>query len=933
MYTNAQSIIGKLNKLSAYTAEARPDFILLTETWCNPSITNADLSLPGYQLETELREDREDTHNGLGGGLLVYSRQGNKILPLDKNADFHQYLTFKILTTGEPVNIILAYRPPNSRKENVTKLCELLKNMPNRTILIGDINLPNIDWTSGQSDSKGRELWNVVQEENLEQLVTFPTHNKGNVLDLIITNMASQVISVFDDGKLGKSDHSIIIAEIKATKMLKKNKERTPNWNKADYHSIRTYLKHVNWDQLFENKTVEQAWEALKGKLNEATSKFVPLSTPKNPEEPKWLNREIIRLVRKKKRAWKVFKHFNSRESRDKYTELERQVTITIRNAKRGMEKKLASTRDNNSRRFANYIRSKTKTRTSIGPLKTADGVLKTDEAEIAAELNLFFASVFTTEEDNHLPEVQKETESSFGSIDITEEKVKEKIQNLKEHSAAGPDGIGPKILKAAMNELVKPLCYIYRKSLNMGQVPADWRHARVTPIYKKGPKGEPGNYRPVSLTSTICRMLESIIKDGMMAHLRENNLIRDSQHGFLKGKSCTTNLITFMDKLTNAVDNNKSADVFYLDFAKAFDKVPHQKLLLKMRSKGINGEVYAWISAWLSNRTQTVRVGESESTASAVKSGVPQGSVLGPPLFDVFIDDLDDCAELLDILLKFADDTKGMKEITGIEDNEKLQQSLDKLVSWAEKWGMQYNIPKCKIMHVGKNNPRHEYFMAGNKLTVVDEEKDVGVTVHKSLKPARQCKKAAGIAGAVLRQLTRNFHYRDKNIFKTLYVQYVRPHVEFAAPAWSPWLREDIETIEKVQRKAVGMISGMKGRSYEEKCRELGIETLEERRKKQDLFEAFKIMKGPEPNNAKRILQRQETRNVAVTRNSTEPWNILVQRSRLDIRKYGFTGRTTDAWNKLPSELKAIETLPKFKNAIKLYLTPVAIGGRPDAS
>ena len=125
------------------------------------------------------------------------------------------------------------------------------------------------------------------------------------------------------------------------------------------------------------------------------------------------------------------------------------------------MEKKLASTRDNNSRRFANYIRSKTKTRTSIGPLKTADGVLKTDEAEIAAELNSFFASVFTTEEDNYLPEVQKETESSFGSIDITEEKVKEKIRNLKKHSAAGPDGIGPKILKAAMNELVKPLCYI----------------------------------------------------------------------------------------------------------------------------------------------------------------------------------------------------------------------------------------------------------------------------------------------------------------------------------------------------------------------------------------------------------------------------------------------------------------------------------------
>ena len=162
----------------------------------------------------------------------------------------------------------------------------------------------------------------------------------------------------------------------------------------------------------------------------------------------------------------------------------------------------------------------------------------------------------------------------------------------------------------------------------------------------------------------------------------------------------------------------------------------------------------------------KTVRVGDAESATSAVKSRVPQGSVL----FDMFIDDLDEFAELLEILVKFADDVKGMKEIAGIEDKEKLQQTLDQLVSWAETWGLQFSFSKCKIMHVGKKNPEYEYYMAGHRLTVFEEEKDVGAIVHKSLKPSRQCKKAAVTAGAVLRKLTRNFHYRDRNIFKKLY-------------------------------------------------------------------------------------------------------------------------------------------------------------------
>ena len=890
----------------------------MTESWCNPSVADTDLTLPGYQLEQELRKDRTDTNNGIGGGLLVYSRNGHKVLPMAINNNFHQHVSFKILTSGNPVTIMLLYRPPSSVKENITNMCDLLRNLPRNTIVIGDINLPHIDWTKGGTDAPGRTLYDLVQEEDLAQLVHFPTHDKGNILDLIITNMANDIISVNNEGKLGKSDHCIIMTEVLTSKVAMKKSKVSPNWSKADFHGIRSYLADTDWDSLLQNKSADEAWNILKNKINTATDTYVPKSTMRKDSDPKWLNREIIKLIRQKKRVWKVFNLYNTAESRDKYKSLEGDVKKKITNAKRGMEKKLAYSKESSSRHFANYIKSKTKSKVSIGPLKNKDGKMVTEESEIAEELNGFFSSVFTDEDLTTVPQMESETNKRLCRLVITEDKIKVKIRNLKEKSAAGPDGIGARLLKATSHEIAKPLSYIYIKSLNSGVVPADWRNAKVIPIFKKGPKGEPGNYRPVSLTSIPCQMLESLIKDDMMAHLAENNLIRDSQHGFLKGKSCTTNLIVFMDKASKILDEGKNADIVYLDFAKAFDKVPHGRLLTKMKSKGISGEVYNWIESWLKGRTQSVKVNDSESVPSNVKSGVPQGSVLGPPLFDIFIDDLDTCAEEITLLLKFADDTKVMQEIQGPEDRDKLQQALDKLVKWAKKWGMQFNIPKCKIMHLGRSNPCYEYTMDGVKLTVTEEEKDIGVTIQRNLKPSKHCKRVAGTASAVLRQLTRNFHYRDKTIFKKLYMQYVRPHLEFAAPAWSPWLLEDKELLEKVQKKAIGMISGLSGRSYEDKCKEIGLETLEARRERQDLFEAYKIIHSGDQNDERKILARSTARAGTVTRTAADPWKLDVPRSRLDIRKNNFSARVPEKWNQLPAITKAAVNLTVFKNALQ---------------
>jgi ribonuclease P/MRP protein subunit RPP40 len=214
-----------------------------------------------------------------------------------------------------------------------------------------------------------------------------------------------------------------------------------------------------------------------------------------------------------------------------------------------------------------------------------------------------------------------------------------------------------------------------------------------------------------------------------------------------------------------------------------------------------------------------------SYSSEADVDSGVPQGTVLGPGLFTIFIDNLEVEVEISDLstfIVRFADDTKGLHVIESEEDRDKMQRSLDLLVRWADEWGMVFNVDNCKVMHVGRHNPMYEYYMKGRKLATTEEEKDVGVYVTKNLKPCTQCHRAATRAKAVLNQLRKYFHYWDRKTFIKLYKQYARPHLEFASPAWSPWNAGDQEELERVQQKAIKMVTGLKRETYEENVKSL---------------------------------------------------------------------------------------------------------------
>ena len=427
-------------------------------------------------------------------------------------------------------------------------------------------------------------------------------------------------------------------------------------------------------------------------------------------------------------------------------------------------------------KQFFAYLKKERGNRVRVGPLRAETGELVTEPKAQADLLNRCYASVFTVPDEEELPEVEclVDEDSKLVDVHYSQEKVLKVIEMLRKESAGGPDEMPSRVLMEIGTVISKPLALLIRRSMDEKRIPEEWRDSVVVPIYKGGSKCLPKNYRPVNLTVCIMKLKERIDREVIVNHIERHRLLADSQHGFCKGKSCVTNLLEFQNRLTKWLDEGRPFDIFWLDFARAFNKVDHRRLMCKIKSFGIDGKLLAWIGDWLRGRRQRVVVEGQTSDWAAVLSSVIQGSVLGTLLFVIFINDIDEEAEAY--IRKFADDTKGGMVVENEEDAEMMQRELDKMVEWAERSRMEFNVEKCKVMHVGGRNRGFKYKMAGQDLGETELEKDLGVLVSDNLKPSAHCSKAAKKANAVLGQITRAFHYRTKHVLAKLFKAFVRP-------------------------------------------------------------------------------------------------------------------------------------------------------------
>ena len=581
-----------------------------------------------------------------------------------------------------------------------------IKNPSSTLWVVGDFNLPDIDWDTVSIISyQYRKVINegcleTINSIGLEQLVDEPTRN-DKIFDLFLTNRPTFV----NKCKVipGVNDHEAVIidSDTKARRQ-RPAKRKICLWKRADPDKIKEVVQAFSNEFIANHDTstpVEDLWNCINKKLCQVMEDHIPSKFTSERFNQPWINSSVKKLSRRKKKAYKTAKKTNSASDWQYYKELKKLDQFECRKRYHSfLNNMVCEDSSLNPKKFWNFIKGKKSDNTGVAPLKR-NGIAYSNSKTKAQILNQQFTSVFTSEDTDHLPNLGPSPYPDLSNIKVHVQGVVKLLKNLNPHKATGPDNLPSRLLKEVADEIAPSLTLLFQATLTQGCIPAVWKEGLITPVFKKGDRSIASNYRPISLTSICCKLQEHIIHGNIMAHLDKHKILSDDQHGFRKRRSCETQLIITLNDLAKGLNSKQQIDAVLLDFSKAFDRVPHKRLLLKLQFYGIRGEVLQWISAFLTGRTQRVLIEGQSSSTSLVTSGVPQGTVLGPLLFLVFINDLPAMASSTTRL--FADDCLMYRTIQDTSDAEALQADLDKLQQWEQDWLMDFNPSKCEVITI----------------------------------------------------------------------------------------------------------------------------------------------------------------------------------------------------------------------------------------
>ena len=913
-------------------SSSKVDILQINESKLDSTVHDDEVYIPGFEI---VRKDRK-VNGRNGGGVCIYLRTNlNYRIRNDLINDHLECLFVEVSKPrSTPFLVGTWYRPPNSPPNLFSEFEKVIAKIDaeNKELyLLGDINC-NLLPEANTYDSS--YLTNIFDIFGLSQLITEPTRVtpvSKTLIDLCITNSLEKVTN---SGviHLGISDHSLVFLTRKTH--YHRNGPRVIETRQFKHFNRGKFLSDLNqlpWANVDLYSDPNDMWREWKEMFLGCVDKHAPLKLKRiRKKRSPWITRELLCKIRKRDFLKKKAISSNNSATWDQFKRARNQANNAIKLAKKRYVSDNLKANKGNSRKTWKVINELTSRNSgksaNILEIK-ADNRIVSSPMDIAEAINEHFSNVAQVlAQDIPVVDVNPEsylepTDSLFSLQIPSVNTVFSFLSKIDEKKATGLDRIPSNLLKMAASIVAPSLTSIFSKSILTGIYPNDWKAAKVTPLFKKGLKSDPNNYRPISVIPVVSKVLEKIVYNQLYHYLDDNKLLLGCQSGFRSLHSTLTALLEATDAWSVNIDNGLLNGVVFIDLTKAFDTIDHEIILRKMSYLGVDQAAIKWFSSYLSGRTQRCSVNGKLSTARTLSCGVPQGSILGPLLFLIYINDLPNSLQNA-VPRMFADDTNltlSVKTLTELK--LALAPELNSLSCWLKANKLSLNVAKTELMIIGSRQRLSaqcddvEIRIDDQIIERVDHTKSLGLFIDAHLSWCKHveeiCKKVSSAIGALKR--VRPFISKETAI--QIYNALIIPHFDYCSPVWDCLSGYLSDKLQKLQNRAARVITKSPfDTSSNHLLSTLDWERLFLRRKKQKALMMFKTMNGLAPDYLQSLFsQRHSVYNL---RDSEGKLTLPKPNTNYLKRSFSYSGAML--WNNLPKCLKNAVSVNNFKQIIK---------------
>ena len=935
---NIATLPGKFDEFSYFIKCSNSDIIALNETRLDGTIPDCDVELDKYAV---LRNDRKRD----GGGVAMYLKKDAGFTYKVRNdlmSPELEIIAVEIMRCkAKPFIVISWYRPPDTevkKFDNLECILDQIECENKDVILMGDVNC---DLLAQLPSCYTVKMTEMARNYHLNQLIDEPTRVTESSRTLIDHIYTSRIDNISESGVLniGMSDHYIVYAIIGKERKTTHHRHKysvNRSYNHLNVDMLKTDLRNTNWCNIGKHLNVDDAVNEFESMFLDVADHHAPLRRKrvrhKNPTP--WLTADIVEVMRMRDKAKKQASAKNSPQLWVEYRKLKNKVNIMIKQSKKIYLTDAVKTKDKKKvwKSIRHIVPSKSKS-TDITCIKTDSGEFSNSK-DIANELNDYFANVGpslakkinvtdandnvnATEDTSKNTSVECNNVFDFNVVD--EEYVFKELMSLSDDKATGVDDISCKLLKLCAEEIVSPLTYIINLSLTTGIFPNKWKKARICPIFKGGENSEPCNYRPISILPILSKILERAVFDQLYPFLDSRSMLHDNQSGFRPKFSTSSALMDITEEWLNAIDNGELIGIVMLDLQKAFDTVNHEILIKKLHDYNLSINIINWFVSYLKDRSQITVINGMRSTEQKYTCGIPQGSILGPLLFIMYINDLPDHVSNVHVSM-YADDTAifcSSKNVNDIVD--KLNHDLINVDNWLLRNKLSLNIQKTNFMIIGTPqrlssiaNQHLDINIRGISLLRVSNCKHLGIIIDENLHWNNQVDQVTKKVLTGLYFLRKSSNVLPKNIQSMLYKTIIAPHFDYCNVVWGRCNKTIFNKLQVLQNRAAKIITGAnRYDSSSQALSDLDWKNLDKRLFYNEAVTMFKIINNDAPSYLCRRFEVKET-----IYNMRNKGSLHLVKPNTEYMKRSFCYRGAILWNSLDANVKSAIDKKTFKQS-----------------